>query len=66
MVGVSGLIRDMFFGKSVSGLIRDMSFGRSVNGLIRDMASGRSVSGLMRGGFLYLYTIMGLLGVVVV
>ena len=53
MVGVSGLIRDMFFGKSVSGLIRDMSFGRSVNGLIR-------------GGFLYLYTIMGLLGVVVV
>ena len=43
-----------------------MSFGRSVSGLIRDMASGRSVSGLMRGGFLYLYTIMGLLGVVVV
>jgi hypothetical protein len=56
----------MSFGRSVSGHIRDMSFGRNVSGLIRDMASGRSVSGLIRGGFLYLYTIMGLLGVVVV
>ena len=54
----------MSFGRSVSGLIRDMASGRSVSGLIRDMASGRSVSGLMRGGFLYLYAIMGLLGVV--
>ena len=55
----------MSFGRSVSGLIRDMASGRSVSDLIRDMASGRSVSGLMRGGFLYLYSIMGLLGVVV-